>query len=146
MLDMPSTDLHMMGKRVDQSPFECAADDTRFNQKRLTGRRISSHLKERSLPDLYDPSLQLWAMPKKYSTLGKRSDIYQGCPKSRLSKSPLHALPINFVAVSHCSLSSQLYGRRSRLYVHGGIPRDSERQNTNDQRLEHSIECVRTHI
>ncbi|GAB5593873.1 hypothetical protein Unana1_08773 [Umbelopsis nana] len=84
MLDMPSTDLHMMGKRVDQSPFECATDDTRFNQKRLTGRRISSHLKERSLPDLYDPSLQLWAMPKKYSTLGKRSDIYQGCPKSRL--------------------------------------------------------------
>jgi hypothetical protein len=86
MLDMRSTDLpHLMG-RAAQSPSECAADDTRFNQKQLTGRRITNHFKQRSLSEAYDPALQFWSTAKKYSTLSKRSDIYQGCPKSRLSK------------------------------------------------------------
>lgn len=85
MLDMHSNDQHLM-TRNSNSPAECAADETAFNQKKLTGRRIVNNFKERSLSDLYDPALQFWSSPKKYSALTKRSDIYQGCPKSRLSK------------------------------------------------------------
>ncbi|KAI9285754.1 Metallo-peptidase family M12-domain-containing protein [Umbelopsis sp. AD052] len=83
MLDMHSNDHHLT-TRNSNSPAECAADETAFNQRKLTGRRITNTLKERSLSDLYDPTLQFWSSPKKYSTMTKRADIYQGCPKSRL--------------------------------------------------------------
>jgi hypothetical protein len=91
MLDMHSNDHHLM-TRNSNSPAECAADETTFNQKKLTSRRIVNTFKERSLSELYDPSLQFWSSPKKYSTLAKRSDIYQGCPKSRLSKKAFFVL------------------------------------------------------
>jgi hypothetical protein len=70
--------------RSDKVQLECAADDTLFNQRTLTGRKISSSLQQRGLADFYDPSIQFWST-QKYTQLGKRSDT-QGCPKSRLSK------------------------------------------------------------
>jgi hypothetical protein len=81
MLDMHSNSLVA---RSDKVQLECAADDTLFNQRTLTGRKISSSLQQRGLADFYDPSIQFWST-QKYTQLGKRSDT-QGCPKSRLSK------------------------------------------------------------
>ncbi|KAM3588970.1 hypothetical protein VKS41_001400 [Umbelopsis sp. WA50703] len=79
MLDMHSNSLVA---RSDKVQLECAADDTLFNQRTLTGRKISSSLQQRGLADFYDPSIQFWST-QKYTQLGKRSDT-QGCPKSRL--------------------------------------------------------------